>query len=348
MAARQAAGAGADKGEAGHPLVEAMRYCRWMIGLAISGLFAAYGLGLAADFGHVFDLANHFKLHYGVAGLVLTPLAWLAGLRLAAAAALVVAVVCLVETRAPLADPWAISAPPAGSHPRHITVVSYNHNGDRRDFGAVAAWLADPGQDFDLVVLQEANPGTVAMAEGLRGRYPHQVHGPRDHNFGMVVISRHPLLAADRLDSEGKRAGSLGYRVRLQPPRAPAPVTVYSIHPLPPMTAGSAAQRDFKLMQTADRIAADPDPHVILIGDLNTTPYAPVFKRMLARSGLRFQSYGLLMNPSWPAFNRFALLKIPIDHAAYSAGLIQIEKRIGPALGSDHHAVIARYALRRE
>lgn len=86
--------------------------------------------------------------------------------------------------------------------------------------------------------------------------------------------------------------------------------------------------------------AASP---VLLLGDLNVSPWSPYFRRLLRESGLRDSSQGRGVRPTWPTFN--PLMLIPIDHCLYSPGIAIVNRQTGPHVGSDHFPVIVDFVI---
>ena len=86
----------------------------------------------------------------------------------------------------------------------------------------------------------------------------------------------------------------------------------------------------------------EEDP-VIVLGDLNATPWSPVFKKLLGETRLVDARRGFGLRPTWPS--TFPPLWIPIDHCLVSPGIEIRDFRVGPACGSDHHALVVDMAL---
>ncbi len=220
----------------------------------------------------------------------------------------------------------------------------YNHHLGKKEFKNLKIWLQNPdNEDIDNIVLQEANERTVEVAKTLIEEFPYQIYEPREHYFGMVVLSRYPFISAEKILLNGSSFQSFALNFSYQPPNALSPLTVYALHPPPPSGPLRAMQRDFELLETARIISDDDTKNILMLGDWNITPFAPAFVKILNESDLNYQSYGLLLNPSWPSFNIFEFLKIPIDHSLYSDNLEQVEKTVGPSFGSDHHSLIVSY-----
>ncbi|MBW1762831.1 MAG: hypothetical protein JRJ64_15305 [Deltaproteobacteria bacterium] len=76
------------------------------------------------------------------------------------------------------------------------------------------------------------------------------------------------------------------------------------------------------------------------------SPWNHHFRRLLKRTGLRDSSQGRGVQPTWPTHN--PLLRIPIDHCLHSEGIHVVQKKIGPAVGSDHYPVIVDFTMATE
>ena len=213
-------------------------------------------------------------------------------------------------------------------------------NVGKLDFNTVKRWLEQNADLFDVVVLQEASTQTVFLAEALERVYPYQIHEPRDHAFGMVVLSRYQVLEQEVIPLHGPMFDSIAIRMAIDFPNSKEPFIIYALHAVPPVTNSYFAQRNFELHETAKIISEDTGRQIALIGDLNLTPYSPYFSNLLKTSGLKFQSTGLFLNPTWPTFNKYRLLKIPIDHVLHSSSLRFLDKNVVKGFGSDHNALV--------
>jgi endonuclease/exonuclease/phosphatase (EEP) superfamily protein YafD len=124
--------------------------------------------------------------------------------------------------------------------------------------------------------------------------------------------------------------------------------------PRPPLLAGAlgvpATWRDGMLALAAgiarQRLAAGD--HVLLLGDLNATPYSASFRAMLAASGLADSAGVPAEQPAWPQptwLSRWPGIGLPIDHALVSPGIRIVERRLGPDIGSDHFPLVLHLRL---
>ena len=82
---------------------------------------------------------------------------------------------------------------------------------------------------------------------------------------------------------------------------------------------------------------------LIVVGDLNTSPWSPHFRDLLTATGLRNAAAGHGWIPTWPTWFWPAL--IPIDHVLVRGPLGVEDLERGPDVGSDHYPLIAGLRL---
>jgi endonuclease/exonuclease/phosphatase (EEP) superfamily protein YafD len=185
----------------------------------------------------------------------------------------------------------------------------------------------------DVVVLIEVDSRWLAQLTNLARSHPHRIEAPREDNFGMALFSRLPLESGRVVHLGEAGVPSVEARVRV----GDRAVWVVGTHPLPPSHRENARFRDDQLRAVAAHMAGLPGPRM-LVGDLNATPWSPVFRGLLAASGLVDTRCGHGWQPTWPA--GMPLLWIPLDHALISDELAVWERRVGPGVGSDHYPVV--------
>lgn len=199
-----------------------------------------------------------------------------------------------------------------------------------------------------FAIARRGNPDVIALSEvtmpwWLRfvkefPDYPYQVVEPR---FGGVgILSRLPINSAQ-----------VRYFGRKNRPRICAEMTtrqgtkfdlifVHTVTPfyLPPM-------RDGELEVVASEARSSKNP-VILLGDINCSPWSPVFSKLVQQSGLVDSEQGFGIQPSWaPHIVPFGI--IPIDHAFVSKNIEVLSRTISSTYGSDHRAVTVECSLQR-
>jgi len=283
-------------------------------------LGAASLLGLLDRFSWLFELLTLPRLQYAALLLGLTA----AALLLRAWRTAVVAVALAALNLAVVSSSW-LPAPDRGRDvsPARLRAVVVNVLYANDDHSAVTAYLrrVDP----DVVGVTELTPAWKAALE--RAGWRAAAAEPAAGAYGIGIFARRPLRARiERFPADGPptAVASLllaGRRVTFV---VTHPHTAFGPH------AGGLHRRQLEAL-------ADAVPRlgrrVAICGDLNTTPWSWLFRRLLD-AGLRDSHRGRGYDPSWPAGVR--LLGLPIDHCLVSDGLAVRVRRLGPEVGSDH------------
>ena len=287
-------------------------------------------MGFLGRLAWIFDLASHFPVQQAaLLGLVAATLfarrRWAWG---AVAAAL-----SLVNL-AMFAPDWF--GRPVAPDMRSLRVVSLNVFIKSHRYADVAAML--DRERPDVVALVEVNARWADALSPLRVRWPHVISEPREHSFGMMLLSRLPILESQVLDLGS--TGRVTLRARIATPDGPLTLMVF--HPPPPMGPGRSRRRNEEMRALAELVRAIDGP-VLVVGDFNCTPWSPHFRDLVKDSGLRDTRKGFGIQPSWPSPVLPAM--IPIDQALASDGLVVVDRRLGPRVGSDHLPLILDVAL---
>ncbi len=196
----------------------------------------------------------------------------------------------------------------------------------------------------DLIALLEVNGRwerllTPALAE----RFPHHYARTREDNFGVALYARsEPLGARVEFFADVETPS-----IDLTYPHPAGPVRVLITHPLPPGDAETTRLRDQHLGDLVNwhrHVAGlgapgEPPMPILVLADLNATPWCPPLRRLLATTGLRSAARDhARIAPTWPVPIPF--LRIPLDHALLNSRLACIAYRVGPDIGSDHFPLI--------
>jgi endonuclease/exonuclease/phosphatase (EEP) superfamily protein YafD len=97
--------------------------------------------------------------------------------------------------------------------------------------------------------------------------------------------------------------------------------------------------RNAHLRAVADWISTKAGS-ILVVGDLNTTPYSHAFENFISTSGLKDARKGRGFLPTWGPLSPWPL-RLPIDHILLSKGLEATSLNVGPDVGSDHRPLIA-------
>lgn len=303
--------------------------------LTAAGTLAVFATlaGFAGPLWWGFELASHFRVQYTLA-LGLGALALLAWRHWHWATVFTVFALVNATTIAPrFLNPAETGA--NTDHPAFRALLINVHSGNRED-DRIRRVIAEVNPD--LIVLLEVTPWLLAQLADLAGRYPHRIAETREDNFGIVLLSRLPLHHAAIL-----RLGPAGLpSISADLDCGGRRFTVLGTHPPPPIGAAMAEDRNTQLADLA-RLTRQARQPLLVLGDLNLSPWSPYFAQLLADSGLHDSSVGHGIQPSWPV--NWPLLWIPLDHALYSDGIQIRHRAIGPDLGSDHYPVIVDFQV---
>lgn len=299
----------------------------WLLaGLAFATLLAAL-----AALGWPFELFAHFRAQYLGAALLL---ALLLGAQRRARLALLAILLAGWHALPGIAVLRAAPSAP-GCDGASLTVATANvrfSNANREPF---LAWLGS--EPADLVVVQEVTAGWADALEAISA-YPHRYALTREDPYGIAIYSRRPLHGVETVDLARDGLPSLAGELEVGGQR----VRFLGLHTHWPITPALSRARDAALQQAA-ALARDSATPVVLLGDLNLTPDAPAFPRLLAEGNLRDVMDGRRWRPTWRS--GFWPLALRIDHVLVSPALCVEQAEVGPSVGSDHRPVTARLRL---
>jgi len=196
----------------------------------------------------------------------------------------------------------------------------------------------------DVVAVQEL---TEAQATALADVMPHGMLEPSDDYLGMGIALRRPgavrrlrlpyrdaRLAELQLDGNG--AGEMAVEVinvHLQAPHSP--------------TLRCFLNRRGQLRGLERHLDAHPERRRVVIGDLNSTPLWPVYRRLSSRlidaAVAAAEQNSHRPQPTWGPWPG-APRMLRIDHALIQ-GLAVQDFRVVPVVGGDHSAIIVDLAL---
>jgi endonuclease/exonuclease/phosphatase (EEP) superfamily protein YafD len=278
----------------------------------------------------VLDLAVHFRLQYAALALVGCVILLATGhARWAALAFLVAAIQALIC--APLLisrAPAAASADLAGSAALRLTVINVWFR--NRQFQRVIDFIAR--ERPDAVVLAEVTAEWEQALLAVGGEYAHRYATRGRRGKGILVLSRWPMQPAvlpGFSDLEPAVSATLLINDRS--------VQLLSVHTSWPLGAKSSALRDRQLAQLGEFVRCQRGP-LIVLGDLNVSPFSRHFQALLAGGNLKSAAQGFGWQPTWPTFLPPA--GIQIDHALTGPGVTVTNFRRGSSVGSDHLPIV--------
>jgi endonuclease/exonuclease/phosphatase (EEP) superfamily protein YafD len=194
--------------------------------------------------------------------------------------------------------------------------------------------------DPDIIVLEEINARWVLDLQWLDNSHTHSCVQPREDNFGIGLFSKHPIAESEIVYIGDALVPSILATIDFGLDR----LGVIATHPFPPWGAEYSRWRNQQLEDLPNYISSSLP--LILLGDLNVTPWNYYFRKLLKRTELIDSSKGRGIQPTWPNYN--PLLWIPIDQCLHSRDVIVLNKRIGADVGSDHYPVVVDFTILTE
>lgn len=298
-----------------------------MGGLMIVGLLPSW-IGLAGGLHWVFDLCSHFRWQY--LAVCVVAVIWAAWKRHR--------LVLLVSGATLLLNGWMIGQMAwnpevsregvAGDF--KLRVLSMNVLTSNHDSRSVKREIE--ASEAEVVFLMEVNHRWTAALSELRALYPHHVALPREDNFGVALFSKIPWTRQEILWLGQAHVPSIEIELSHQG----RPLTIIGTHPLPPVGGTYSRARNEQLESLAEHVMEAGTP-VLVVGDLNATPWSAGMRLLMSTGHLRFRSLYPPWAPTWRVGSVFA---IPIDHALCTPPLVITDRTIGPDVGSDHRPLL--------
>jgi endonuclease/exonuclease/phosphatase (EEP) superfamily protein YafD len=195
------------------------------------------------------------------------------------------------------------------------------------------------GADPDVVCLVETDGWWAEALRPLRARYPWWQECPIDNHYGMCLYSRLPLVASDVRFIVSGDVPSIRAVVRL---RSGDEVSIYAVHPPPPLPGSPSYGRDGELVLTGLEIDRAQQP-AIIVGDLNDGAWSYTTRL--------FQRLSHMVDPrvGRGMFNTFhaehPLARYPLDHVFHTRDFSLRELRRLQYVGSDHFPILAELAF---
>jgi endonuclease/exonuclease/phosphatase (EEP) superfamily protein YafD len=222
---------------------------------------------------------------------------------------------------------------PSTSNRLHLLHINVNTENSR--YGDVERYVLSC--DPDILLLVEVDSNWLANIPRITRKYPFKIADTRSDNFGIALFAKKKPLDAKLL-----AIGDTNYGIKCVEWKFSfdgADMTLLGLHTLPPIGRVGSNERNAMLAEIAEtaRKAEKNGSEVIVLGDLNITPWSSFFKRLERDARLRDARRGFGVNPSWPTVALLRPLLIPIDHCLVSEGINVVDFRTGMDVGSDHY-----------
>lgn len=215
----------------------------------------------------------------------------------------------------------------ASTGPRlRLLIANLQYNNDRHDRVRELIARVQP----DVLILPELTRAWRNDLDAVLAPYAGRAEHVREDTFGLGLYTKTALQVVPIVPTGTEVAA-----VRIV--RDGIPFTIVAVHPPPPIGAELTRARNLQLRALA-RVCPSLGENLIVAGDFNATSYAPIFREVLALSGLRDSRAGFGLQGTWPA-SLPELLRVPIDHVLVSKSLRVTQRVVGSNTHSDHRPV---------
>jgi endonuclease/exonuclease/phosphatase (EEP) superfamily protein YafD len=291
-------------------------------------------LTLTGFFGHfwwIFDITSHFRVQYCVI-LTLFALLFLVGRKywqtgIAGGGALINFFLIV-----PLSFGGAIVA----SEKVSVRVLKINLQITNTAYDKVKNLIQSTAPD--VLILEEYDEVWRKNLDDALNDYPFSAVSTWKNGWGIGLFSRLPMEKAEARLIEASPMPFVTGEIIVEG----KPVTLFGSHLQDPTTSVRANVRNIQLSGLAQVVKEIQNP-VILLGDLNISPWSPHFKDFIEESGLDESRKKTGLRLTWPT--NFFPLKTSIDHCLSSAGVLIHSVTLGPDIGSDHYPVVVDFSV---
>ncbi|QYY36599.1 endonuclease/exonuclease/phosphatase family protein [Ruficoccus sp. ZRK36] len=228
-------------------------------------------------------------------------------------------------------------SPEPAPEARVYKAASFNIHTANREFDKILAWVREEDPDFFVIV--EATNAMEPLYKELEKIYPQIKRRSMGRGgFGAMIYSHYPIIE-ERFGWAG--VGTVPVRIELPE----GPIMLVAMHPQAPVSKMAWGWRNGTLRDIATFCARQSDP-VLLMGDMNCSPWSPFYKKFEHESGLSAPDVRWLPRRTWPAGLPF--MWVPIDQFFVSKQIQPLAEWVGPEIGSDHYPIVMTFQVMRD
>lgn len=306
------------------------------LGFALYGLISLGSLLGGQWWG--FEVLTHFRPHLMVAGAALAIALSMLPKAIPALIAAAFAGIHLVPVLpyyfdSPTAQVTAAEsrAPSSPGGARGLRLAALNLQNGNASRAKVSRLLLDFRPD--IVLITEFTESPLGLFGDLGDELPHRIGSPVAGTHELLLMSRYPIRSARWHYPSGPALPVL--EAEICPPEGC--LTVIGLHAIWPF-ARRGTQQAAMLAVVAERASQRHDGRVVVIGDLNATPYAPSFATLLKTGRLIDAARGYRRRPTW--LTRIPLLGLAIDHVLIGGAFVRRNARVVSGIGADHFPLL--------
>jgi endonuclease/exonuclease/phosphatase (EEP) superfamily protein YafD len=223
----------------------------------------------------------------------------------------------------------------------HLKVLTLNLHGESTDPEAFKLMVA--AEDPDIILMSELPWNDESLPASLSAQYPYRAASRNGSPFDVVLLSRW-TLATWSVDRSAASFLPVLTAHLCDPSSKERCLTVVGLHSARPFGSGENLQQAH-LHRAIDAVRGASEGHVIVMGDLNMTPWSAKFFEFVKTAGLNVYPQVRGLETTW--LSRFPLFGLALDHVLVGPGIQIVQSRIGLDVGSDHLPVIAHMVFSR-
>lgn len=228
--------------------------------------------------------------------------------------------------------PWYLPHAQQGTE-NQLRVLTFNINAANRQWDEIAQAIAAVEPDVAAIVESSAQ-AKLELSQRLE-QFPFFY---RASGGGLTIFSRLPLRSTQTYQFDQGTVLLAAVEMQHQS------VQLIVAHAMVPIKPRLFEYRNRFLAELAAYIQQQPQRPLILLGDLNLTPWSPYYRKLVDETGLHNSRLGFGLEPSWietASYIRYpswltALVKIPIDHILVSSEIKVADCQTRQAANSDH------------
>lgn len=215
-------------------------------------------------------------------------------------------------------------------------VVSFNVLTSNTRHDEIVGQILDADAEVVAVLeLSHALQEYLMANSDFAEQYSHSLVQPQDGgNFGIGLFSTEPFETAKLTSFNDERILSIDAVISIDA----HPVRIIATHTLPPIGRRGFEHRNRHLQMLGDRVETSTTESVVVIGDLNITPWSPICQQFCERSGLLRVGGG--MTPTWYRFPAFPF-GLCLDYVLATPDIECRRFDVADDVGSDHRLVFA-------
>ena len=219
-----------------------------------------------------------------------------------------------------------------------LRIISANVYAENKERHQLSSFVEQANPDF--LALFEVDDSWSDVTQSLAQRFNYSRIEPTTGYFGIALFSQYPIKSVEMR----KFASNSQYAIIAHLAVNNKPFHIIAAHVPAPTKKKYFDLRNKQLLDLANTAMELRDP-VMLIGDLNITPWSPYFDDVIKQSNLVDSRKGFGIQATWPV--QFSLMQIPIDHCLVSPTIEIQQWSRGPDIGSDQYPIIIDFAIDR-